>query len=186
MIDVTRESSGNRPDRTGIERLQQQSMRRKPRNPPIPIEEWMHPQKSVVSSGNRDHDLCFAYVCVYGFKTGEEARDRARTDRHEMPDLHVPLAELTGHHSKPFTCLRIFHPQKVVWKQAAETPMDFANTICLSRLPAVQSAAIDPRLNRYVSLRLVLQIALASIRAIFTSERTFNLDRMSIVSFDQV
>lgn len=63
--------------------------------------------------------------------------------------------------------------------------MNFAQTFRRNRATA-KIPRIKPLLHRYVSLSFELKVAFMSIRAIIVFQGTFDIDGMSIVTFDEI
>ena len=63
--------------------------------------------------------------------------------------------------------------------------MDFANAIAGDRAP-LQAAIVNPFLDGDMCFRFELQIALVGIVAIVVLQRALDIDRVSVVPFDQV
>ncbi len=78
-----------------------------------------------------------------------------------------------------------FHPEQLVRLQLAKTAMNLANP-CSSGCASAQSAAINPPLYLDMRFGFELQISFSQIRAVVVLQRSFDVDRMGIVAFDQI
>ena len=63
--------------------------------------------------------------------------------------------------------------------------MDFPDAIACDRAP-LQAATVDPFLDGDMRFRFELQIALVGILAVVVLQRALDIDRVSVVPFDQV
>ena len=63
--------------------------------------------------------------------------------------------------------------------------MDFTDAVTCDGVPS-QAAAVNPFLDSNMCFRFELQVAFARVLAIVVFEGTLDIDRMSVVPFDQV
>jgi hypothetical protein len=88
------------------------------------------------------------------------------------------------HDPYPLLRDRTLHPQ-FVRDSRAESAMYFANALADDRAFR-QAAAVDPLLHRDVRFRFELKTTLAGILAVVVFQGAFDIDRVSVVAFDQV
>lgn len=100
-------------------------------------------------------------------------------------DPNVVLAKLAGYDCDLPACVRVRHNQQFIRQQFAEAPMHLTQRFIGEDFPP-DAALIDPMLNNNVSLGFELQISLFRIGTVVVFHRTLDVDRMRVVSFDEI
>ena len=126
-----------------------------------------------------------AQVRVGAFEPGQESRDRARADGNMPANLYVPRTDLPRNDPDLLTSLGIGQPEQATGHSIAEPPVDLTQAR-RRQGKTVDSPVIDPGLNGNVRLGFKLQIAFSRIGAEVVSEGPLDIDRMGVVTFDQV
>jgi hypothetical protein len=103
----------------------------------------------------------------------------------QSADRPLVPPEFSWHDPYPLLRDRVLHPQQFVGDSRAESAMYFANALADDRAFR-QAAAVDPLLHRDVRFRFELKITLAGILAVVVFQGAFDIDQMSVVTFDQV
>ncbi|OBX18656.1 hypothetical protein A9995_11955 [Erythrobacter sp. QSSC1-22B] len=114
-----------------------------------------------------------------------KARHRAWTDGDMAAYLNVALTEVSGFNAHAFARIRHLHPKEILGQFAAETGVSFfkaSTCICSAREPAF----IDPLLHLDVCACFKLEVALNGVVTKVIAKRSLNIDRMSVMSFDEV
>lgn len=119
-VDLAGQSPRHGPDGTSVERLQQDGMGHQARDPFVAVEERMDLEQAVMRCGRCDDGGAFAKLAVDGLEALQEARDRARADRHEPTDLDVAATKSARNAADRFFRHRIFHRHKVVGQMGVE------------------------------------------------------------------
>ena len=76
-------------------------------------------------------------------------------------------------------------PEQLIGQQLAKAAVDFADGVRRDGAP-FQAALVDPSLDGDMGFGLELEIALLRIVAVIVLERALDIDRVSVVAFDQV
>ena len=134
--------------------------------------------------GSQD-GVCLAEVAVYGREALQETRHGAWAYGVVPADLDVALAERTGYDANALLRFRLFDPKEVFGKPFAKPPVHVHET--LSRhCAAGQPAAVDPFLDLDMGLCFELQVSLVRLGVVVLLEGSLDVDRVGVVSLDQV
>ena len=99
--------------------------------------------------------------------------------------LYVSVAQLSGNDLDLLPGRGVFDPQQVLRQSLAKAPVDFRDR-CGCRRRALEPAGVDPLLDGEMGLGLKLEVALLGVFAVVTLERALDVDRVGVVTFDQV
>jgi len=114
-----------------------------------------------------------------------EARHRAWANGDMAAYLNVALAQVSGLNAHAFARIRHIHPKEILGQFGAEASMSFLKAS--TRMgTAGESAPIDPLLHLNVRTCFKLEVALDGVVAKVVAKRSLDIDRMSVMSFDEV
>jgi len=102
-----------------------------------------------------------------------------------LADPDVAAANLSRDHAEALAALRLFHPQERLGQPLAEPSMDLTEPLGGGPTP-LQSALVDPLLDRDVRSGLELQVPLDRVGAVVVVDRSLDVDGVGIVALDQV
>jgi hypothetical protein len=119
-------------------------------------------------------------------KAVQEARHGTGADGDVTANSNVPLAQFARHDPLAFPGLRIFYPKKVVRKQRAEPPVSFTDSLGAEGADSLEAAFVNPFLDRDMGFRFELKVPFPSLLAVIVSERSLDIDRVRVVSLDEV
>ncbi len=184
-IDVAGEAARDRPDGAGIERFQQRGVRHQPRDAAVAVEERVNPGEAVMCRRRRKDRLGLAELAVDLFEALQKARHGGRADGDVPADRDIAVAQFAGDDLDLFFRRRVFDPEQIFGQQFAEAAMDFADGVRRDGA-ALETAAVDPLLDRDVRFGLELEVALLAVLAVVVLEGALDIDRVRVVPFDQV
>ena len=182
---VSGEPSCDGPDSPCLQGVQQHRMRHQPGDASVPVEKGVNPQHAVMRSRGSQNRFGPPKATVDTFETFKKAQYSTGAHRDVTTDLHVATTERPRHHRHCVAGLRVVHRQQLRWQQLAEVFVnlpDRFNSHRASRQPAL----IDPALNGDVSLGFKLQTAFTRIGTVVIPHRPLDVDRVSVVTFNQV
>ena len=87
--DVARQAARDRPNRAGIERVEQCGVRHQPRDAAVAVEERVYPRQSVMRGRGRKNGLGLAEAAIDLLEAREETRDGRRADGDMAADLDI-------------------------------------------------------------------------------------------------
>src|SRR6201999_3052340 len=108
--DITREAARDRPDRAGVERVEECCMRHQPRHAAVAVEERVYPRETVMRGGSGKDRLGLAEPAVHLLKSCEKAWNgrRANGDMTANPD--ISLAQLPRNDLHTLVRVQVFDP----------------------------------------------------------------------------
>lgn len=110
---------------------------------------------------------------------------RRRTDGNVTAYFNVPLSDNTGFDANLFTRSGILDQKKFFRQLFIKTPMYLAKSF-LPRPPPRESPLINPPLDCNVCLCFHLEISFMSVGAVIVVKRQFDINRMGIMSLDEI
>ena len=102
-----------------------------------------------------------------------------------LPHPDIPVPQLSRNHSEALAAVGVLHPQKILRQPLAEAAMNFPDRILRYCAPR-HASRIDPFLNRDMRFGFELQVALARVVAVIVLQRPLDIDRVRVVTFDEI
>src|ERR1039458_4887578 len=140
----------------------------------------------MVDGRGGDNGFGLADIPVNLLKALHEAGNGARTDGDMLADLYVAPTQFAGRQSDLSAAGRVLDPQEILGEQLAKAPVNLTDPRGFDGKPALERPAINPPLHCDVRLGFQLQVALTGILTVVVLDRPLDVDRMGIVSLNQV
>ena len=182
---VAGEAARDRPDRAGVEEIEQNRVRHQPRDAAVAVEERVNPQQAVMRRRRREDRVGPAEAAIDFLEALQEAGQGAGADRRDAADLDIAAAQFARHHRDLLFRLRVFDEEQIVREKFAETAVGFADAVGGDGA-VLEPALVDPALDGDMGVGLKLEVALLRVAAIVVFEGALDIDRVRIVALDQV
>jgi hypothetical protein len=140
----------------------------------------------VMGGCNCDDRIGFSRGAVDLRESLQKTGNCAGTDGDVIANLNIPGSQPAGNDAFALLRVRILDPEKIVGEHFTEATVDFADAFDAGGTNRNQTSLVDPLLHGDMCLGLELEVALASVAAIVILQGSFNIDRMGIVSLDEV
>ncbi len=139
----------------------------------------------MMRRGGLQDRLRFAEPGIGVLPALEEARHSARADRDMLADPHITVTQLARDDRLAPSSSGFLDPEQVRGQSTFKAPVDVEHGLDGGRL-AGERAFVDPALGGDVRFGLFLQIAFFLVLAVVSSKRSFDIDWVRVVAFNEV
>src|SRR5215469_10921934 len=154
-------------------------MRHEPCDAAVAVEKRVNPYETVMRRRSREDGLGLSEFAVNLLEPSQETRHSTRADGGVLADLDIMIARRTREHSL------VFDSEKILGQQFAKAVVDFADRVG-GKGAAFEATRVDPLLDSNVRSSLKLEVAFFCVLAVVVFKGALDIDRMRVVSFDQI